>query len=102
MASLPADSAGTERSLNAAILLSTIGAGVAGIGLGVLGAGFLMSVAIPILVIGLAAHLVGMAGRRRIQSAQLYRPAAWEQWAYWGCWAAIAGLTLIVAFRAAR
>lgn len=102
MASLPAETALTERSLNAATLLSTVGAGVAGIGLGIFVAGFLRSVAIPILVIGLAAHLVGMAGRRRIQSAQLYRPAAWEQWAYWGCWAAIAGLALIVAFRADR
>ena len=87
--------------MNASMLLSTIGAGVAGIGLGVLAAGVLEPAGVPLVAIGLASHVVGMMGRRRMQSARLYRPAFWEQLAYWGCWAGIGGLVVFAAFRAA-
>jgi hypothetical protein len=98
----PADEGSrADRALNASVLLSTIGAGVAGIGIGVLAAGFLAVAGVPILAVGLAAHLVGMIGQRRVQSAQLYRPVLWEQLAYWGCWAAISLLVLFAANRAA-
>lgn len=81
-------------------LLSTVGAGTAGVGIGVLAADYLAEAGAVILAVGLATHLVGMVGRRRAQAAQLYRPVPWEQWAYWGCWAAIAGLAAFVFFRA--
>lgn len=70
--------------------LSTVGAGVAGIGLGALLAEALQVTAPALLVVGLAAHLVSMMGRRRLD---VVRPAAWwETVLYWGCWALIAAL----------
>ena len=101
MLSPPAANARGDRAVNASLLLSTVGAGVAGIGIGVFADGRLENAGVPILVIGLAAHVVGMVARRRIQSAQLYRPVLWEQIAYWGCWAAIVGVFLFVASGAA-
>lgn len=83
-----------------AVLLSTVGAGIAGVGIGVLAANYLAGAGAVILAVGLVAHLVGMVGKRRAQAARLHRPAPWEQWAYWGCWAAIAGLVAFVLFRA--
>lgn len=83
-----------------AVLLSTVGAGIAGVGIGLLAADYLAEAGAVILAVGLVAHLVGMVGRRRAQAAQFYRPAPWEQWAYWGCWAAIVGLATFVLFRA--
>ena len=76
----------TAKAQSSARLLSTVGAGVAGIGLGVVLAGAINRLGVPLLVIGLVAHLVGMVGNWRIEMAGDYHPAAWERLAYWGCW----------------
>ena len=88
-----------ERRRAASATLSTFGAGMAGLGIGILAAGRLGSLAWPILLFGVAVHLVGMVGVRRAASAAGYEPAAWERVAYWLCWAAILGLGLIVLWR---
>ena len=88
-----------ERRRAASATLSTFGAGVAGLGIGILAAGHLGSLAWPILVCGVAVHLVGMVGVRRAASATGYEPAIWEKIAYWLCWTAILGLGLIVLWR---
>lgn len=85
------------RRVKAIHTLSTVGAGVAGIGLGALFAEALQAAAPALLIVGLAAHLVGMTGRRRLDAA---RPAAWwETGLYWGCWALIAALGAWLAWR---
>lgn len=81
------------RRQGASMLLSATGALVAGLGLGALLAEILRPAAVPILLAGLAAHLVGMIGSRRLKVESGYRYAGWETAAYWLCWALIA-LTL--------
>ena len=85
-----------ERSQNAAALLSAVGAGVAGAGVGVLFAGALARYALWLLGLGVLAHVVGMIGKRRAERRRSYRAAPWEQVAYWSCWVALAGLAIHV------
>ena len=88
-----------ERQRAASATLSTFGAGMAGLGIGILAAGPLGSLAWPILVCGVAVHLVGMVGARRVATAVGYEPAIWEKVAYWLCWIVILGLGVIVLWR---
>ena len=85
-------SSGSPAQAGAASLLSTIGAGVAGAGIGILLANPLAGAGWPLLVAGLIAHGVGMIGNRRAQASQGYRPGRMEGLAYWSCWAGIAAL----------
>ena len=68
--------------------LSTVGAGAAGIGLGLLLPADLKPIAGWLLAVGLVAHLCGMFGRHRLDRQQR-DPTWWESLVYWGCWAAI-------------
>jgi len=86
-----------ERRRNAAILLSSVGTGLAGIGLGMMAGPSLSRLNWIILGIGIFVHLVGMVGRRRLQRDQGYQLARWEQIGYWLCWAAIAALAAYAA-----
>ena len=79
-----------ERQRSALTTLSTVGAAVAGAGVGVLLASALAPIAWAIVAVGLASHLVGMVGVRRLLSSARYRAPVWQQVAYWLCWAAIA------------
>jgi len=76
--------------------LSALGAGVAGVGLGVLLASSLERAAWPILIGGLAIHLFGMAGRHRAQIQGGQPPTRWETVAYWLCWIAIGVVAVIL------
>ena len=78
--------------------LSAVGAGVAGIGLGVFLPATLKPMAGWLLATGLAAHLWGMVGRHRMDR-QDREPAWWETVLYWGCWAAILGFGLYAGWR---
>lgn len=81
---------GAARRLKAIDTLSTVGAGMAGIGLGALFPTPLQGAALALLVVGLAAHLGGMTAKHRRDAD---RPAAWwEIGLYWGCWALIGAL----------
>lgn len=86
-----------ERRRNAAILLSSVGAGLAGIGLGMMAGPSLSRMMWVILGIGIFVHLAGMVGRRRLQRDQGYQLARWEQIGYWLCWAAIMALAAYAA-----
>lgn len=79
--------------------LSTVGAGVAGIGLGAFLPAALKPMAGWLLAAGLAGHLWGMVGRHRMDRRQR-DPAWWEGLLYWGCWAAIIGFGVYAAWRA--
>lgn len=79
--------------------LSTVGAGVAGIGLGLLLPAPLKPIAGWLLAVGLAAHVWGMFGGHRLDRQQR-DPAWWESLLYWGCWAAIIGFGLYALWRA--
>jgi hypothetical protein len=87
------------RQQNAALLLSTTGAALGGVGVGVLLSDFLDSLGIAILLIGLLAHGVGMLGSRRVQRAQGHDFSWLEVGAYWLCWVLIAIVLVYVAAR---
>lgn len=85
--------------LRLAELTSAVGAGVLGVGVGLLlgrwaafeGAG------LPPLVVGLLLHAWGMTDKHRIQS-DLPQPA-WSTALYWICWACLGLLALFVLAR---
>jgi drug/metabolite transporter (DMT)-like permease len=93
-------SADLERRRNAAQLLSTTGAAVAGIGVGALFGEILQPFAVAILVVGLVAHVAGMIGSRRAQRAEGYRRSPLELAFYWLCWALIAILAVYILVQA--
>ena len=72
--------------------LSSIGAAVAGMGVGVLLAADLRPLAWPAVVIGVGVHLFGMVGTMRMRTAEGYVPSLPERAGYWLCWAIIAVL----------
>lgn len=82
-----------ERRRKAIDTLSTVGAGVSGVGLGALLPGAPQGLAIALLIVGLAVHLGGMVAKHRLEGV---RPSAWWETAlYWGCWALICGLAIV-------
>lgn len=86
-----------EARRDAAALLSTTGAAVAGAGVGALLSSALERIATPLLIVGIAAHLGGMVGSRRLQAGGGSKPPRWATAAYWLCWALIAALVLYAA-----
>lgn len=85
--------------MKSAELLSTLGAGVLGAGIALLIPNLLASYAIPILLIGLAMHSVGMV-QMRAHEKQSNSPRVWWMEAlYWFCWLALAWLFLYILIR---
>lgn len=91
-----ADAQAREPARSALTTLSTVGAAVAGAGVGALLATALRPVVWPLIAVGLVAHLTGMVGTRRLLTSTGYTAPGWQQAAYWLCWAAI-GVILIYA-----
>ena len=93
---------GLLRALAPFNTFSALGAGIAGLGLGVLLASPLRALAWPILLGGTGVHLFAMVGRRRVLAGRGERPPVWEQAGYWLCWAIIAATTVAVVWGALR
>lgn len=79
----------SERTRRALTMLSSVGAALAGVGVGAYLAESLSRVALIIFAVGLVVHLFGMVGARRAVKTSQYTPAAWEQAGYWLCWALV-------------
>lgn len=73
-------------------ILSVSGAAVAGAGAALLLERWLSAVAMPLLVVGVLAHGLGMLLRRRLEQRTLVPRAAWEEPVYWLCWVILAGI----------
>ena len=86
-----------ERRRRALNMMSSIGAALAGIGVGIYLASPLALAAPLILAVGLIAHLYGMVGTRRMLGESSVAPALWEQAGYWVCWILIAGVLVYAA-----
>lgn len=86
-------------SLQRADLTSGVGALVLGFGLGALGAHWLASTATLVTLIGLLTHAVGMWDKHRSQSGLTATDARWASVLYWTCWALLAGVAALVAWR---
>lgn len=91
---------GTERLRARLTTLSTVGAAVAGAGIGTVLAPTLTPVVWWIIVLGVTSHLLGMVGVRRLLSSAGYRPPLWQHMAYWLCWAGIGIIAVYAAVEA--
>jgi hypothetical protein len=91
-----------ERRRSALASLSAVGAAVAGAGVGALIGPKIIAIAWPAVLAGLVAHLVGMVGMRRLQSATGYRTPGWQTTAYWLCWAVIGVILLFGLWKLVR
>lgn len=82
--------------LQLARLTSTLGTGVAGVGLGVMLARWLNDSGLVILLVGALVHAWGMFdGMRLERQADLPRPS-WSVGLYWLCWALLAAVFFYV------
>jgi hypothetical protein len=75
---------------------SAVGAGVLGLGLGVVLAAYLRKVGWPVLLTGLLAHTWGMTDKRRLESANGSPRLWWATSLYWFCWLCIIAIVAYV------
>jgi hypothetical protein len=75
-------------------LSSSLGAGVLGVGLGVLAASYLRGLGLAIATIGLVLHAWGMTDKHLLETRQGARRVWWSTLLYWICWAALGILVL--------
>jgi hypothetical protein len=89
---------GVASRLKLAELTSSLGAGVLGAGIGILLAGYLGGLGLPVLVLGLVLHAWGMRDKHALEAGA---PQVWWSTAlYWICWVALAGLVVYAVARA--
>ena len=80
-------------------LLSSLGAGVLGAGIALLLPNQLAPYAIPILLLGLISHAVGMSQKHGLdQQGEVVR-VWWVEALYWLCWLALVALLLLIVIR---
>lgn len=89
---------GKPDRLRRAELTATIGASVLGGGIALLLDRALKAYTLPILALGLLVHGWGMYDKHRLESRSDMPRLWWAEWLYWGCWAALLGLGLYIAF----
>lgn len=77
-------------------LLSSLGAGVLGAGIALLLANLLASYAVPILLLGLVSHTVGMSQKHSVEQRGNKTRMWWVEALYWFCWLALAALLIYV------
>ena len=87
-----------ERSRSALTTLSTVGAAMAGAAVGALLEPALRPIAWIVLAVGLASHLFGMIGVRRLLTKGGYQAPFWQKAAFWLCWIAIAVAVALILF----
>ena len=80
-------------------LLSSLGAGVLGAGIALLWASQLAPFAIPILLLGLISHAVGMSQKHGLEQQSAVTRVWWVEALYWFCWLALAALLIWIVVR---
>jgi hypothetical protein len=88
-----------HRRSKQADLMSTLGAGVLGAGLGAMFATWITTFAVAAVLIGIVVHGWGMFERRRLDDIGGEPRAAWETVLYWGCWLILALLVGSIIYR---
>jgi hypothetical protein len=78
-------------------LLGGVGAAILGAGVALVFRYVLAPLAVPLLLVGLVAHGLGMWGKHRLDASGSTAMPPWTLWAYWVCWALIAGLVVYLA-----
>jgi F0F1-type ATP synthase assembly protein I len=85
-------------SIKRAELLSSLGAGVLGAGIGILLTNILGSYALPILVLGLVAHTIGMTKKHSLEQQGNKIRVWWVEGLYWLCWVLLGAMLLYVVY----
>ena len=80
-------------------LLSSLGAGVLGAGLALLLPNQLAPYAIPILLLGLISHAVGMSQKHGLEQKGEVARVWWAEALYWLCWLALGALFVFIVIR---
>ena len=79
-------------------LLSSFGAGILGAGIGLLLANMLSEYGLPILLLGLISHSLGLFQKHRLERGEHVR-IWWVESLYWLCWLALAVLLAYIVIR---
>jgi len=87
------------RRLRLAELASGLGAGVLGLGIGILAADYLRGLGLPLLFSGLLLHAWGMVDKHRLERTAGADQPWWSTLVYWFCWLFLAGLAIYAAVR---
>jgi hypothetical protein len=80
-------------------LLSSLGAGVLGAGIALLLPNQLVPYAIPILLLGLISHSVGMFQKHGLEQQGEVVRVWWTEVLYWFCWLGLVALLFFIVFR---
>lgn len=80
-------------------LLSSLGAGVLGAGIALLLPNQLAPYAIPILLIGLISHAVGMSQKHGLEQQGETVRVWWAEALYWLCWIGLVALLAWIVIR---
>ena len=80
-------------------LLSSLGAGVLGAGIALLLPNQLAPYAIPILLLGLISHAVGMSQKHGLEKQGEVVRVWWAEALYWLCWLGLAALLVLMVVR---
>jgi drug/metabolite transporter (DMT)-like permease len=94
----PAVPDAAARRLRLAELASGLGAGVLGLGIGILAADYLRDLGLPLLLVGLLLHAWGMADKHRLERTADEAPRL-AMLVYGLCWLVLAVLAIYVAVR---
>ena len=73
-------------------LVGSVGAGVLRAGLALLFRETLAVLAVPLLVVGGAMHVLGMYQKHHLDASEAAAGPGWIAWAYWTCWLLLLGL----------
>lgn len=85
--------------LRLAELTSTSGAGVLGIGIGVITSTYLRDLGLPLLAVGLLLHAWGMTDKHRLETAAGNIRSWWATMLYWICWALLLAMAGYIVLR---
>lgn len=91
----------TSLAAKSAELASGLGAIVPGAGLALLAPDVFRGLAVPLLVVGIVVHGVGMTLKHRLEQAQR-QPLWWETALFWICWACLAGVAIWLLVRSLK
>jgi hypothetical protein len=80
-------------------LLSSLGAGILGAGIALLLANLFLPYAIPILLLGVISHVVGMSQKHRLEQQGEAIRVWWAEALYWFCWLGLIALLILIIVR---
>jgi hypothetical protein len=88
-----------HRRLKQADLMSALGAGALGAGVGAMFANWLAAFALVAVLIGIAIHGWAMFEKRRLEDISGEPRVPWEMVMYWSCWLVLALLVGSIIYR---